>query len=300
MKETGMRIISTSRTARRVLAAIALGSAAVVGLANPLQANGWRDRDDHFDKLRVFGLTDKGRLVRFRVDSPRRAKDLGFITGLSGSDTTIVGIDFRVQDGKLYGVGNAGGVYTIDTTTAVATFVNALTVPLMGTSFGVDFNPAADRLRIVSDAGQNLAHNVNAMGVTASNGTLTYTPPPAAPVTAPGITAAAYTNNDLNQPATATTLFDIDTTLDQIVIQSPPGNGILVATGKLGVDVGAQAGFDIYSRLVGGVAVAHRAFASLVVNGSSAFYRINLLTGKATWLGSFDETVVDIALPLDQ
>lgn len=295
-----MRVTSTIGSARRLFAAIALGSLSVAGVVSPLQADEWRDRDDRFDRLAVVGLTGSGRLVVFRADFPRRTKDLGFITGLSGSDTTIVGIDFRVQDGKLYGVGNAGGVYTIDPATAVATFVNALTVPLMGTSFGVDFNPAADRLRIVSDAGQNLAHNVNAGGVTASNGTLTYTPPPAAPVTAPGITAAAYTNNDLNQPATGTTLFDIDTTLDQIVIQSPPGNGILVATGKLGVDVGAQAGFDIYSHLVSGVAVAHRAFASLVVNGTSGFYRVSLLTGKATWLGSFDETVVDIALPLDQ
>jgi hypothetical protein len=95
--------------------------------------------------------------VRFRADSPHRTKDLGSITGLTGLDTTIVGIDFLVQDGKLYGVGNSGGVYTIDTMTATATFVNALSVPLMGTSFGVDFNPAADRLRIVSDLGQNLA-----------------------------------------------------------------------------------------------------------------------------------------------
>ena len=82
-----------------------------------------------------------------------------------------------MQDGKLYGVGNGGGVYTIDPRTAAATFVNALTVPLDGTTFGVDFNPAADRLRIISDTGQNLAHNVNAVGVTAPpNGTLTYTP----------------------------------------------------------------------------------------------------------------------------
>jgi hypothetical protein len=36
------------------------------------------------------------------------------------------------------------------------------------------------------------------------------------------------------------------------------------------------------------------------VNGSVGFYRINLLTGKATHVGGFDETVVDIALPLDQ
>ena len=84
--------------------------------------------------------------------------------------------------------------------------------------------------------GQNLAHNVNAGGVTAANGALTYTVPPATPVPASGVTAAAYTNNDLNQPKTGTTLFDLDTTMDQIVIQSPPAKGILVATGKLGVD----------------------------------------------------------------
>lgn len=51
-----------------------------------------------------------------------------------------------MQDGTLYGVDNGGGVYTIDPITGQATFVNALTVPLTGTVFGVDFNPAADRL----------------------------------------------------------------------------------------------------------------------------------------------------------
>ena len=44
--------------------------------------------------------------------------------------------------------------------------MSQLTIPLDGTVFGVDFNPAADRLRIISDTGQNLRHNVNAGGVT--------------------------------------------------------------------------------------------------------------------------------------
>ena len=245
-------------------------------------------------------MTDDGKLVSFRAFSPERARDVGSITGLTGTDTAIVGIDFRVQDGKLYGVGNGGGVYTIDPRTAQATFVNALTVPLMGTSFGVDFNPAADRLRIISDTGQNLAHNVNDLGVTAPNGTLTYTPPPAIAVPALGVTAAAYTNNDLNQPNTGTTLFDLDTTLDQVVIQSPPGVGILVATGKLGVDAAAPAGFDIYSLLVNGVTVANFPFATLSVNGKYRFYSVNLTTGQAFSLGRFDENVVDIAIPLSQ
>jgi hypothetical protein len=87
---------------------------------------------------------------------------------------------------------------------------------------------------------------------------------------------------------------------DQVVIQSPPGNGILVATGTLGVDADSAVGFDIYSRLVGGVTVSNSAFASLLVNGTCGFYHIGLLTGKAISLGTFDESVVDIAIPLNQ
>jgi hypothetical protein len=280
-----------------VLACVAVLVAA--GAFHAVRADG--QDDDRFRKdLRVIGLTDDGRLVSFRARSPERTRDIGYISGLSATDPAIVGIDFRVQDGKLYGVGNGGGVYTIDPRTGQAMFVNALTVPLVGTSFGVDFNPAADRLRIISDTGQNLAHNVNDAGVTAGNGTLTYTPPPAAAVPALGVTAAAYTNNDLNQAGTGTTLFDLDTTLDQIVIQSPPGVGILVATGKLGVDAAAAAGFDIYSLLVNGVTVANYPFATLSVNGRYRFYTVNLTTGQAFSLGRFGEAVVDIAVPLNQ
>ena len=120
------------------------------------------------------------------------------------------------------------------------------------------------------------------------------------PVPALGVTAAAYTNNDLNQPSTGTTLFDLDTTLDQVVIQSPPGNGILVATGKLGVDAAAAAGFDIYSHLKNRVTVANFPFATLSVDGIYRFYSVNLTTGQAVQLGRFDEAVVDIAIRLNQ
>jgi hypothetical protein len=34
-------------------------------------------------------------------------------------------------------------------------------VALQGTRFGVDFNPAANRLRVISDLGQNLRHNID-------------------------------------------------------------------------------------------------------------------------------------------
>ena len=260
--------------------------------------------DGYFNRLKVFGLTYDGQLVRFRVSVPHVMKNIGYVSGLQPPDSALVCIDFRVQDGQLYGVGNGNGVdgngvYTINTQNAQATLVNSLTVPLVGASFGCDFNPAADRLRIISDTGQNLRHNVNAGGVTIEDGTLNYLPVPPAttPTTALGVTGAAYTNNDLD-PNTATTLFDLDSTLDQVVIQSPPNNGTLVPTGKLGRDTDSQVGFDIASRLVKGVTRQNHGFASLVVNGESNFYGINLLTGKASFLGRLSDTVVDIAVSL--
>jgi Domain of unknown function (DUF4394) len=258
---------------------------------------GGDDRDGRGRDLKLIGLTSDQRLIFFDEDDPDDARTIGYVGGLS-PDTSLVGIDFRVQDGKLYGVGNMGGVYTIDTR-GIATPVNTLTVALNGTSFGVDFNPAADRLRIISDTGQNLRHNVNAGGVTIADATLNYT----AGTPAAGMTGAAYTNNDLDAN-TGTTLFDLDYALSQIALQSPPNNGSLVATGKMTVDATSAIGFDIYSTVRNGVTVDVEAFASLTstVDGRVGLYEINLLTGKATSRGKFrsNNQVIDIAIPLNQ
>lgn len=246
-------------------------------------------------RVRAFGLTADQRLIGFRSNAPQRARTIGPIQGLI-DDTSLVGMDFRVQNGLLYGVGNAGGIYTIDTTSGVATFVNRLSIALTGTSFGVDFNPAADRLRIISNDGQNLRHDVNPAGVTIADGRLNYV----AGTDALGIVSAAYTNNDLDTN-TATTLYVIDSILDQVVLQSPANAGTLAATGKLTVDTGTDVGFDIFSTLSGGVTVEVQGFASLVDSvGSASFYSISLPTGKAELLGSFraQDQVIDIAIPL--
>lgn len=254
------------------------------------------------DFVFIIGLTADGRLIVFSEIRPSRAFTISHVNGLMG-DTYLVGIDFRVQDGRLYGVGNAGGVYRIDIFSGNATFVNSLTIPLNGDKFGVDFNPAADRLRVVSDTGQNLRHNVNAGGVTINDGTITYTAPPAPPVAALGVTGSAYTNNDLDAN-TATTLFALDTSLDQVALQSPANNGILAATGKLTVDTDSSVGFDIFSKVRSGVTVDNEAFASLGTGtgNRTQLYSVSLLTGKAASRGTFSffNRVVDIAIPLNQ
>ena len=258
-------------------------------------------------RLTILGLTADQTLVKFNECRPSRLKEIASVSGLQDPNEVLVGIDFRVQDGELYGLSNRGGIYTIDTDTAQAFKVTQLTIPLEGVSFGVDFNPAADALRIISDTGQNLRHpfadNSPIRFVTQMDAPLNYT----LGTTALGVTGAAYTNNDLD-PNTNTTLFDIDTTLDQVSIQSPPNNGSLVATGKLTVDAGPTVGFDNYTQLRKGVAVGNNAFATLVVNGTTGFYRINLLAGTAILIDNFSrdkpddfsDPVVDIAIPLKQ
>lgn len=254
--------------------------------------------------LQVIGLTDDHRLVSFSHMQPDNAKEIGAVSGLMSGDM-LIGIDFRVQDGKLYGVSKSGGIYMLDQGNASATKVSQLTVALEGSSFGVDFNPAADRLRVVSDTGQNLRHNINPQGTTLVDDPLDY--PPATPLNAIGpnaigITGSAYTNNDLDA-STGTTLYAFDATLDQLALQSPPNDGTLAAAGKLGANAGMQTGFDIYSAISDGATVDVIGLASVhVENGTSGLYSVSLPTGKLKALGNFagNNKVIGIAIPLDQ
>jgi Domain of unknown function (DUF4394) len=292
---------------RGLLVLVAIGLLAAPAVASGRAADDRYRPDDRDDRrsLQVVGLTTDGRLVRFDASAPGRTRSSGRIKGLAG-DQSLVGIDYRVQDGKLYGVGNAGGIYTVSTADATVAKVSQLTVALSGTSFGVDFNPAANRLRVVSDTGQNLRHNLDdtaatmppLAGATVADATLT-APPATTP--AMGIGAAAYTNNDLD-PNTATTLFDLDTTADQVSVQSPANAGLLAASGKLLVDAGPVAGFDIYSRTSAGTTQSNQGYATVTVLGRYSFYKVSLLTGAATRIGSFRPAaqVADIAIPLDQ
>ena len=282
----------------RPIRSLLLAALAAAALPHAASATSAAICGDRFDfargrQLDVTGLTSDGRLVRFRECSPKKLRASANVTGLTGSDTSLVGIDYRAKDGLLYGVGNGGGIYAFSGAPGVATLVSQLTVALEGASFGVDFNPAADRLRVVSDTGQNLRHNLD------DDTTTMDMPLKNADVVAVGVAGAGYTNNDVDT-STATTLFDLDTALDQISIQSPPNNGNLVATGKLGVDAGAVAGFDVYSRLENGIAAANWGFAAIDAAGSRGFYRIDLLTGRAISIGTLGAPLVDIALPLDQ
>lgn len=283
----------------RALTKAALGATAVVALAGGVAAVPSASATPN-PGLKVVGLAGGGtRLVTFTSDEPGDTRGLGKVMGLSG-DTALVGIDYRVQDGKLYGLGNQGGLYTIAGVQATRTGNPA--VPLDGSeAYDIDVNPAADALRIITAKGGNLRVPFAVPNSAATVDTAltrpvvpATTPPTSEP--ALGLTGAAYTNNDLDA-TTGTTLFDIDTARDQVTIQAPANSGTTAATGSTGQDFGANTGFDIYTTLNNGKAGQLFAFA---VNGGS-FYRINLLNGVTGKVGRLeDRTVTDIALPLGQ
>ena len=241
----------------------------------------------------VYGLTGQNRLVSFSAASPGDIETNVEVSGLQAGES-LIGIDFRPVDGKLWAVGKlgtAGRMYTIDPESGQATFVATLVnaaggapIALQGSSFGFDFNPAADALRIVSDTGQNLralpsTRAAGSAGATFVDGTLNY-----AGTTATGVGGAAYTNNDVD-PATGTTLYDIDTALDDLVTQNPPNSGTLVKVADLGTPTEALVGFDI--RTVGATNVAYVATTEQRGKGATlaTLQTIDLTTGATETLG---------------
>ncbi len=230
----------------------------------------------------VVALLNANALVSFARNAPGVVSAALPVTGLQAGEP-LLGIDFRPATGMLYGLGNAGRVYTIDTTTGVASLAATLvadaadvTDPFMalsGTDFGVDFNPVPDRLRVVSNTGQNLRINV-ATGATTTDGNLN--------VPAPDAIAAAYTRNFSG--TTTTSLFVIDVATSTLQLQNPPNNGTLTTIGRLdpAQTFTATGGFDIAGSDDGLV------LAVLQPTGTaqSTLYRINLRTGAATPIGA--------------
>lgn len=220
----------------------------------------------------AIGLTSTNALITFDTNTPVNGGAPVTITGLLGTNETILGIDRRPANGLLYGLGSSGRIYTLNTATGAATFASVISgATLSGTVFGVDFNPVPDRLRVTSNAGQNLRIDV-------TTGLATVDTPLNGPTTS--IAGSAYTNNFPG--AVTTTLYNISAATDTLYIQSPPNNGTLVAVGSLGFDTTGVTGFDISG-------TSGLAFAALT-NGDTAesgLYSINLSTGAATMLGMF-------------
>jgi hypothetical protein len=220
----------------------------------------------------AYAVNDANMLMIFNPDNPVPISKA--ITGLATGEN-VMGIDFRPATGQLLALGSNSRLYILNIGTGAATAIGTapFSTVLNGTSFGFDFNPTVDRIRLVSNTGQNLRLNPNDGTVAAVDGAIN-------PTTAK-ISAAAYTSNFAG--STATILYDIDYVTGKLFKQDPPNSGTLVEVGSLGVVPTESNGFDI-----GGT--SNKAWALLTVGGATKLYSINLTSGAATAVGTYTFT----------
>jgi hypothetical protein len=247
-------------------------TASIAGTLSPATAAEW-----------LAGIAANGRLVLFPSDDPEDAAVVQ-VRGLQANET-LLGIDVRPATGELYGLGSTSRLYKIDWQSGQATPVGSgpFSTLLAGEKFAFDFNPVVDRIRIMSDSGQNLRAHPDTGAIAAVDASLAYAAGDPGFGSVPEVSACAYTNSD-NDPATGTTLYDIDTALDVLVIQNPPNAGTLNSVGSLGVNATGIAGFDI-------AVSTGTAYASLILDEGNpkaqraSLHSIDLTTGAATPLG---------------
>jgi hypothetical protein len=216
---------------------------------------------------RLVALVQDQRLVTIDAD---RARVVGRVqvTGLGGR---LIGIDVRPQDQLLYGVDSTGSVFTINPDDGKATFRVKLSQTLpAGVRATVDFNPAADRLRLIGSDGTNLRADV-VTGTVLQDLPISFVLPNPFGGTTPEVIGGAYSNNVAG--ARATLLWDIDNATRALYLQIPPNNGVLnPVANQLGI-VPTSLGFDIETLPDGG----NRAW---LINGN-VLYRLGLISGLA-------------------
>lgn len=227
----------------------------------------------------AYATTADNKLLRF--DPTNGMANEVDITGLA-ADEMIVGLDFRPAKGILYAVTNQSNLMSINTANGAATQIGVgLTPALWGYSFGFDFNPTVDRIRLVSNTGQNLRLHPDLGTVVATDGDLN--------PGMPSVTGAAYSENVAT--ATSTTLFVVDSEANMLYTQIPPNDGVLASVGPLGITIEADNGFDI-----GGT--SGMAFGLFTVGGNQGVYQIDLSSGTATLVSNFDMAVTAMAVGL--
>lgn len=250
----------------------------------------------HSDAAIAYTIQGATTLLRFDTATPGVVTTVGAFTGAT---TLLDGLDFRPANGLLYGYSQATNkIVTINPSNAVTSFASTPTTASTDFILGLDFNPAADRLRLVNASDQNLRIDVS-NGATIVDGTLAYAAGDLFFGTNPSINEAAYTNND-NNPGTGTQLYYIDVGTNSLVTTSNPNAGVLNTVGALGVNANDLIGFDIVTDPFTGT---NTAFAILDDNIASRFYTINLATGAATLVGAlgtageFGLAIVPTAVP---
>jgi hypothetical protein len=245
----------------KVLAlASALGASAFT--ATSAQSAGW-----------IVGLVDGKSIVTIDPAS-RKVTSTVDVKGAG----PLLGIDVRPADGMLYGVAGDGTIVTVDIKTGQATMKSKMSETLKpGVSATVDFNPVADRLRVMGSDGTSLRVNVDD-GKAMVDGSHKYKDGDANAGKTPRVIAGAYTNSW--KGTKATTLYNVDAETGALVTQAPPNDGVLNSVGAIGMPLSGPVAFNIVST------GEDKNDAWLVAGG--ALYSVDLKSGKASMVGKIE------------
>ena len=263
--------MSTFKPAAAALAVTAATLAAMAALASAEAAT-------------IAGLRNSNFIVWIDTD---QKKATGWVKLDAGA--SLVGIDVRPADGKLYGVTPDGAIVIVDHKTGKWEKKSQMSEALpKGAAYTVDFNPAADRLRILTSTGMSYRINVDD-GRTTVDGSLKYAEADANKGKQPKVTAGAYSNSFAGTKETA--LYDIDAANGTFVRQAPPNDGTLNTLGKLGTKVNGDVAFDIRSDGKGGNS------GWLLMGGT--LYTVDIATGATKSvgkIGGLTGKITDIAV----
>ena len=191
------------------------------------------------DAATLIGLTADNHLVH--IDTVTRRATAPVM--VHGADGMLLGIDVRPSNGMLYGVTANNQIVTINAMTGMATPVARLSEPFVGGGRSiVDFNPVADRIRLMGMNGTNFRIHPETGAVT-RDGSVKYPAGTPWSETTPRVTAGAYTNSVAG--TTTTGLYTIDTMLGQLNMQNPPNDGVQMVHGRIGDGLPNGVAFDI-------------------------------------------------------
>jgi hypothetical protein len=255
-------------------------------------------------KETVLAVTASNTLVRFDAGRPGSLVSSHPLVGLRPGET-VLGMDHRPSDRRLYAVGSSNRLYRIDPAGATATPVGEpFTVALSGTAFGVAFDPVSGRLVVIGDTGQRLRIDADLGTVVDGDDGLPglQTGIPSAYAAGdmqagqrPALVATAFGSAPSSSSTAAATQFALDAAWGMLVTIGPsgmadepalPGRASLLHTvGELGTGGFERAAFDIARKPRTGYAAI-----TPVNAGTSNWVVIDLGTGTARSLGRIGGT----------
>jgi hypothetical protein len=224
----------------------------------------------------IAGVTSSDKILTFGSDSPGNIDSAYPITGLASGEK-IVGLDTRPSTGQLYGLGKTGRIYVIDAASGASRAVTGPITPVpAGATFGFNFNPVSDSIRITSDTRQNLTVNPDT-GTTVTGPPLAYAAGQGSGST-PAVGGTAFSNPVAT--ATSTVQYDLESARDALVTQDQATGALTTVGSGLGQAISGPSGFDISQ--------GNQGFASYKPggNGSVSLFRVDLTGGKVAGAAS--------------